>query len=30
MNLTLSLTHWLLVLTMPVALVGVINRTKSW
>ena len=28
MNLTL--THWLLVLTMPVALVGVINRTKSW
>ena len=30
MNLTLTLTHWLLVLTMPVALVGVINRTKSW
>ena len=28
MNLVLS--HWLLVLTMPVALVGVINRTKSW
>ena len=30
MNLALTLTHWLLVLTMPVALVGVINRTKSW
>lgn len=30
MNLALPLAHWLLVLTMPVALVGVINRTKSW
>ena len=30
MNLALTLMHWLLVLTMPVALVGVINRTKSW
>ena len=30
MNLALTLSHWLLVLTMPVALVGVINRTKSW
>jgi formate hydrogenlyase subunit 4 len=30
MNLALTLTHWLLALTMPVALVGVINRTKSW
>lgn len=28
--MNLSLMHWLLVLTMPVALVGVINRTKSW
>ena len=30
MNLALQAIHWLLVLTMPVALVGVINRTKSW
>ena len=30
MNLALQATHWLLVLTMPVALVGVINRAKSW
>ena len=30
MNLALTLSHWLLVLTMPVALVGVINCTKSW
>ena len=30
MNLALQAAHWLLVLTMPVALVGVINRTKSW
>ena len=30
MNLGLQAMHWLLVLTMPVALVGVINRTKSW
>ena len=28
--LALTSLHWLLVLTMPVLLVGVINRTKSW
>lgn len=28
--LALTSLHWLLVLTMPVVLVGVINRTKSW
>jgi formate hydrogenlyase subunit 4 len=30
MNFTLHLAHWLLVLVMPIVLVGVINRTKSW
>jgi formate hydrogenlyase subunit 4 len=30
MNLSLTLVHALLVLTMPIALVGVINRSKSW
>ena len=30
MNTVLGLTHWLLVLVMPLVLVGVINRTKSW
>lgn len=30
MTFWLPLTHWLLVLTMPIVLVGVINRIKSW
>jgi formate hydrogenlyase subunit 4 len=30
MNLALTLTHGLLVLTLPILLVGVINRCKSW
>lgn len=30
MNLLLGATHWAFVLVMPILLVGVINRTKSW
>ncbi len=30
MRITLSLLHWAFVLLMPVLLIGVINRVKSW
>lgn len=30
MRMTLSLLHWAFVLLMPVLLIGVINRVKSW
>jgi formate hydrogenlyase subunit 4 len=30
MKTWLELTHWVFVLVMPILLVGVINRTKSW
>lgn len=30
MKIALTLIHWAFVLTMPVLLVGVVNRTKSW
>lgn len=30
MKLVLSLIHWAFVLAMPILLVGVVNRTKSW
>ena len=30
MTSALQVTHWLLVLCMPILLVGVVNRTKSW
>lgn len=30
MNMLLTLTHGLLVLTLPIILVGLVNRTKSW
>lgn len=30
MKITLQVIHWLFVLAMPILLVGVVNRTKSW
>ena len=30
MKFALSLIHWAFVLVMPILLVGVVNRTKSW
>jgi formate hydrogenlyase subunit 4 len=30
LNLLLTLTHGVLVLTLPIVLVGLVNRTKSW
>lgn len=30
MKTLLGLTHWALVLVMPILMVGVVNRTKSW
>ena len=30
MKIALSLIHWVFVLAMPILLVGVVNRTKSW
>ena len=30
MKTTLQVIHWLFVLVMPILLVGVVNRTKSW
>ena len=30
MKTALLVTHWLFVLCMPILLVGVVNRTKSW
>lgn len=30
MKTALQLTHWAFVLVMPIVLVGVVNRTKSW
>ncbi len=30
MKTTLQVIHWLFVLAMPILLVGVVNRTKSW
>ncbi|MBP6202682.1 MAG: NADH-quinone oxidoreductase subunit H [Azonexus sp.] len=30
MNISLALIHWAFVLSMPILLVGLVNRTKSW
>ena len=30
MNIGLALIHWVIVLSMPIMLVGLVNRTKSW
>jgi hypothetical protein len=30
MNISLALIHWAIVLSMPILLVGLVNRTKSW
>lgn len=30
MNISLALIHWIIVLSMPIMLVGLVNRTKSW
>lgn len=30
MNISLALIHWAFVLSMPIMLVGLVNRTKSW
>jgi formate hydrogenlyase subunit 4 len=30
MSVFLTLAHWLLILSMPILLIGVINRVKSW
>ena len=30
MNISLALIHWAIVLSMPIMLVGLVNRTKSW
>lgn len=30
MNTALTLIHWVIVLSMPIILVGLVNRTKSW
>jgi formate hydrogenlyase subunit 4 len=30
MNIGLALIHWAIVLSMPILLVGLVNRTKSW
>ena len=30
MKMGLHLIHWAFVLVMPILLVGIVNRTKSW